>query len=263
MNRKIVLLISCFFFFLVAMLLFFTDFNSYRDFPEIKKKGILRVVMLKSPFTYNKDNDTIRGFQYELVKHFADSMGLKLKVSGENSLNESIDGLEKGQYDIIARNILITSELRDKVDFTRPILQNRQVLVQRSDSNVIRNQLDLAGKTLHVTKNSPYMLRIKNLAEEIGDTIYMVEHDKLSSSSQLLYMVSNGDIDYAVYDERSAHLYKISNLDLETPVGFTQIGAWAFRKESPGLEKALDDFLESFLQTEAYQKIYDKYYGAF
>ena len=58
---------------------------------------------------------------------------------------------------------------------TSPITLNKQVLVQRkesgengeNDSLYIRNQLDLAGRTLHVVKGSPSILRIQNLGNEI------------------------------------------------------------------------------------------------
>ena len=91
---------------------------------------------------------------------------------------------------------------------------NKQVLVQRkeigeNDSLYIRTQLDLAQRTLHVVKGSPSILRIQNLGNEIGDTIYIKEIDKYGSE-QLISMVAHGDIDYAVCDES---IWVCSNLD--------------------------------------------------
>ena len=72
-----------------------------------------------------------------------------------------------------------------------------------NDSLYIRNQLDLAQKTLHVVKGSPSILRIQNLGNEIGDTIYIKEIEKYGSE-QLISLVAHGDIDYAVCDESIA-----------------------------------------------------------
>lgn len=86
---------------------------------------------------------------------------------------------------------------------------NKQVLVQRKLENVpdsslfIKSQLDLAGKTLHVVKGSPSILRIRNLGNEIGDTIYVEEIEKYGPE-QLIALVAHGDIDYAVCDESIA-----------------------------------------------------------
>jgi membrane-bound lytic murein transglycosylase F len=40
---------------------------------------------------------------------------------------------------------------------------------------MIRNPLELGGKTVHVQKNSAYVSRLRNLMEEIGDTIIIKE----------------------------------------------------------------------------------------
>lgn len=239
MNKKIYLLTSTFLLMLIAAVFLFIDFNEQRDFDKIMKKKTLRIVV----------DDSIDDFHHELVKHFADSMGLKLYVTIERDLQKSIAGLQKGKYDMIVRSILVTNELREQVDFSRPIQFNRQILIQRNDSTLIRNQLDLAGKTIHVAKNSPYISRIKNLSEEIGDTIHIVE-TQLADNSQLLFMVANGEIDYTVFDERFAKLHAIPNLDIETPIGFTQLEAWAMRKDTPELQEAVNQFLEHFLKTQ-------------
>ena len=97
------------------------------------------------------------------------------------SFNKRLEGLADGKYDVIAYGILATSELKDSLLLTTPIVLNKQVLVQRKLENVpdsslfIKSQLDLAGKTLHVVKGSPSILRIRNLGNEIGDTIYVYD----------------------------------------------------------------------------------------
>lgn len=124
------------------------------------------------------------------------------------SFDERLKGLSKGRYDVIAYGILATSEFKDSLLLTSPIILNKQVLVQRkevgeNDSLYIKNQLDLAGRTLHVVKGSPSILRIRNLGNEIGDTIYIKEIEKYGPE-QLIFMVAHGDIDYVVCDESIA-----------------------------------------------------------
>ncbi|MDL2262749.1 transporter substrate-binding domain-containing protein [Bacteroidales bacterium OttesenSCG-928-I21] len=260
MNKKYLMLSSLFFVLFAVVLLFFSDDDGKKDFSEIKNRGTLRVVTKESPLCYIVENDTICGFQYDLIKHYADSVGLELELTVENDLKKSIKGLRKGEYDIIARNLLVTTALRRKIDFSKPILLNKQILVQRADNEkLIRSHLDLAQETLYVTQDSPYILRIKNLAHEIGDTIYTVELEN-TSSAQLMQMVENGEIDYAVCDQRIAQLYKTPELDIKTDIGFVQLEAWAFRKNSPELEESINSFIDSFQKTETYKKIYKRYF---
>ena len=152
---------------------------------------------------------------------------------------------------------------------TSPITLNKQVLVQRkesgengeNDSLYIRNQLDLAGRTLHVVKGSPSILRIQNLGNEIGDTIYIKEIAKYGPE-QLISMVAHGDIDYAVCDESIARTAadSIPQIDINTAISFTQFYSWAVSKQSPALLDSLNTWLDKFQKGKEYRRIYKKYY---
>ena len=213
------------------------------------------------------DGDTISGFHYELIQAFARDKRLKAEITPVMSFEERLEGLSEGRYDVIACGILATSELKDSLLLTSPITLNKQVLVQRkengeNDSLYIRNQLDLAGRTLHVVKGSPSILRIQNLGNEIGDTIYIKEIGINNGSEQLISMVAHGDIDYAVCDESIARAAadSIPQIDINTAISFTQFYSWAVSKQSPALLDSLNTWLDKFQKEERYQKIYKKYY---
>ena len=219
-----------------------------RDYPEIKEEGILRLVTEYNQSGYYVAGDTIEGFQYEL------------------SQAESFDMLEDNKCDIVARNIPITSEIKEKYLFTEPIILDKQVLIQRTEKannglKPIRNQLDLAGKTLYIPKDSPAQLRLQNLGHEIGDTIYVIE-DELYSGEQLAIMVAKGDIDYAVCDQQIAVLSQkqLPEIDIKTDISFTQLQSWAVRKDSPILLDSLNSWLDQIRKNGTFDKIYKKYY---
>ena len=179
-----------------------------RDYAEIAASGILRAVTEYNSISFYADGDTVSGFHYELLHAFAHSKGLKPEITPEMSFSKRLEDVQKGTYDILANSTVVTTEYKDSLLFTRPIILNKQVLVQRkpekeNDSLYIHSQLELARKTLHLVKNSPAILRIHNLSNEIGDTIYIKEVEKYGQE-QLLAMVAHGDIDYAVCDESIA-----------------------------------------------------------
>ncbi|MBF0759836.1 transporter substrate-binding domain-containing protein [Dysgonomonas mossii] len=244
-----------------------TTGNDFRDYPQIQHEGVLRVVTDYNSVGYFVLGDTIAGFNHDLIELLQKNIPLKIDIQLESSIDKSMDGLRTGKYDIVARNIPVTSELRDSVNFTEAIAQNRQVLIQRKkkyNDNIepIRSHLDLAKKTLYVPAKSPVILRIQNLAHEIGDTIYIKE-DPAYGSEQLAMMVASGDIDFAVCDEKvAANIAKTSpEIDYSTFVGFTHLEAWAVRKSSPVLLDSLNVWISRIKGTEAYNKIYKKYYN--
>lgn len=237
-----------------------------RDYAAIAKEGVLRVATEYNSISFFVDGDTVSGFHYELIEAFARDKGLKVEINPLMSFEERLKGLSEGQYDIIAYGILATSELKDSLLLTSPIVLNKQVLVQRkesgeNDSLYIRSQLDLAKRTLHVVKGSPSILRIQNLGNEIGDTIYIREIEKYGDE-QLIAMVAHGDIDYAVCDESIAEAAadSLPQIDINTAISFTQFYSWAVSKESPALLDSLNTWLDKFNKEEEYRKIYQKYY---
>ena len=126
-----------------------------RDYAEIAANGTLRAATEYNSISFYVDGDTLSGFHYELIEAFARDHSLQVAITPEMSFNERLEGLAEGRYDVIAYGLLATSELKDSLLLTAPIVLNRQVLVQRKmdspdDSLFVRSQLDLAGKALNV-----------------------------------------------------------------------------------------------------------------
>lgn len=240
---------------------------SPRDYPEISQEGVLRVVTEYNPTGYFVDGDTILGFQYELCQAIARVSGLEVQMQLEMTLDKSFDLLNRQAVDVIARNIPITTEVKEHYLFTEPIILNRQVLVQRTakanhDIQPIRNQLHLGKKTLYLPKNSPALLRLRNLEHEIGDTIY-VHEDELYSDEQLIIQVAKGDIDFAVCNQQNAEqlLNQYPEIDIQTDISFTQLESWVMRSDSPLLRDSLNCWLERLKADGTYKKIYNQYYN--
>ena len=238
-----------------------------RTYEEILQSGIIRAVTEYNSLSYHAREDTISGFHYELLQAFAKSRNLKVEITPEMSLAKRLEGMENGEYDILANNVLITSNRKDSLLYTRPILLSKQVLVQRkakdeNDSCYIRSLLDLSNRTVHLVKESPSLYRIQNLSNEIGDTIFIKEIDKYGPE-QLIAMVANGDIDYTVCDESIAKavIHNFPQIDIETAISFTQFYSWGVNKHNTMLLDTLNVWIEAFKQTEEFQILNKKYYN--
>ena len=234
--------------------------QSPRSYEEILHSGVLRAVTEYNSISFHVQSDTLEGLHYELLQAFARDKGLKAEITPEMNLRKRTEGILNGTYDLLANNVLISSERDDPILFTDPILLSRQMLIQRKDSTRINSLLELARKTIHIVKGSPSILRIQNLSSEIGDTIYIKEVEKYGQE-HLLDMVANGDIDYAVCDEGIARktIHDLSQLDIETPISFSQFYSWGVHKENTIFLDSLNDWLNTYKQTDAFQKLMKKY----
>jgi membrane-bound lytic murein transglycosylase F len=242
------------------------------DLDIIKEKGKIIVLTDFNSTSYFIYRGQPMGYQYELLQELADYFGLQLEVIVSNNLDHSFNKLEDGDVDLIAANLTITKQRKQIMDFTIPHSKTRQVLVQRKpagwetldkkslESSLIREQLDLAGKTVYVQANSSHAFRLKNLSDEIGENINIVETEE--EVEHLISLVANGEIDYTVSDEDVARVNQkyYRNIDVETPLSFHQNLAWAVRKNSGKLLTEVNKWLEQFKQTREYKLIYAKYF---
>ncbi len=240
--------------------------SQIHDLPSIMKSGRLSVLTDSSRLGFATNGDSVYGFQYEIVKAFADTLGLELVMTKQSDLKACMEDLKSGDYDIIASFIPITSEWKKEALFTMPLFTSRQVLVQRLNPDTIKTKFitkhfQLLNDTICIPYNSPYKMRLNHLSDELAGPIHILEIKDLSSE-QIVKLVSDGKIKYTICDEQFAKRLKIQypNIDISLPIGFEQQQAWVVHIKSPLLLAKLNEFLEDFIGSEAYWDIYRKYF---
>lgn len=234
-----------------------------RDYEGIIKSGVIKAVTEYNAVSFYVEKGKVRGFDYELLEAFANEKGIKLEMTPEMSFEKRLEGVSKGQYDMIALGTATTSQLKDSLLFTHPLAIGKQILIQRTDNEKhIKSALDLAGKTIYAVKESPAIMRINNLMNEIADSIHIKEISEYGTE-QLLAMVSAGDIDYAVCDEMTARAYigNYKNLDIETSISFNQFYSWGISRKAPVLLDSINSWLDRYIETKEYKALYDKYFN--
>ncbi len=150
-----------------------------RTLADIRQQGTLRALTDGSSTGAARDSDGLwRGFQYEILKRFADSLGMQLAVTPVDDLSRCIGELATGHYDLVAAAMPPTVQWGYALDFTRPLMLSRQMLVQRADSltgqGTIMQQHQLAGDTVYIPQGSPHRMCLQHLSDEIADTIYII-----------------------------------------------------------------------------------------
>lgn len=237
------------------------------DLLHIRQAGILRAVVDYNSTNYFVYRGKPMGFKYELLQELSKDLGVKLQILVSNDLGETFDGLINHRYDVIAKSLTVTQQRSKEIDFTVPLLQTSQVLVQRSqledtgDSIYISSALELAGKKVHVQKNTTYYRRLLNLSDEIGAKINIVE-DTIYGVEQLVERVAEGEINYTICDENVAKLNKTyyPNLDVSLKISLPQNIAWGIRKGAPEWKKYLDTWITRFKKTRKFKQIYYRYF---
>lgn len=240
------------------------DIEHY-DLPQMKDSGELVVLTLNSSISYFDYRGEPMGFQYELAKQFAQSLGVKLKVKTARNTKELVHMLQQGEGDLIAYPLPISKKLKDSIAFCGEDIITHQVLVQRNSTKNLKaltNVTELIGKNIYV-KPGKYLNRLKNLNKELGGgiLIHEVSNDSITIED-LIMQVSNGTIDYTICDNDLARLNKTYyiNLNISLPVSFDQRASWAVRKTSPLLAEAANEWHKTNMTSPAYKASTKRYF---
>jgi membrane-bound lytic murein transglycosylase F len=240
------------------------DIDHY-DLTHMKDSGVLVALTLNSSISYFDYRGEPMGFQYELAKHFAQSLGLKLQMKTARNMEDLVHMLLRGEGDLIAYPLPITKEFKDSVDFCGEDIITHQVLVQRNGNKsqkALTNVTELIGKDVYA-KPGKHLDRLINLDKELGGgiRIHEVTNDSITNED-LMMQVANGTIDYTLSDNDLARLNKTyyPNLNTNLAVSFDQRASWAVRKTSPLLCEAADRWHKENMTSPAYKASAKKYF---
>lgn len=245
-----------------------------RDLDGIRESDTLRAITTYSSTSYFIYRGQPMGYEYELLTRLAEHMDLELDLVIAEDLDKMEEMLHEGVGDIIAHGLTITSDRRERIAFTRPHIRTTQALVQRMPDNwremkrheieaeLVRDPIDLLGKTVHVRENSSYYQRLLNIEEETGSDIDIVLAAGEHETEELIKMVAEGDIDYTVADRHLARINQTyyDNIDVATNISYEQEIAWAVRHTSPNLLAKVNMWLDTMQQKDEYYVIFNKYF---
>jgi membrane-bound lytic murein transglycosylase F len=264
LNFKIVKKISKFvsILFLSTFLLFGcqpTEKNA--SLQRIIERGYINVGTIYGLTSYYLEAEDAAGFEYELVKNYADSLGVDLKVVPSYSLEELFDKLESGEVDILAAGLAVTEKRRQQYDFSPSYDSISQKLVFKQGNIRPRDIDDLTGNLLIMAHSShdENLTQLKNSNQELTWQV----SDEFDSEELLLKVLSD-EIDYTVIDSNTLAVNR--RYYPEISIGFTikkpQPLAWAVKKNNDqSIYASLVEFFGRVHHDGTLLALDDKYYG--
>lgn len=124
------------------------------DFSAIKDKGYAVVGLDDTfvPMGFKDDKGQIVGFDVDLAKEVFKRVGVEVKFQPIDwSMKET--ELNSGNIDLIWNGYSITDERKEKVAFTKPYVENRQVIITLKGSD-INSKGELKGKKVAAQNGS-------------------------------------------------------------------------------------------------------------
>ena len=226
---------------------------------QIQTLGEIRVVTLNSPTTYFTDASGEMGFEYDLVSHFADALGVRLNLQVADSVHEAIDWVQRGHSHLGAAGLAITAQRQRLVKFSRPLRRVVPQLVYRMGSGKPSDLSDLTG-VLRVSLDSshPEILFIRQ-----GEHRELTwEETADASPEELLRLVAEGELDYTVAnsDLVSINQRYYPQLRVAFDLSEGQDLGWIFAHNDHRLHADVELFLQAIQDFEL-ARLRDRYFG--
>ena len=231
------------------------------DLDRIKKRGVLRVVTRNNAATYYLWRGELLGFDYELVRRFADKQGLRLKIIVPEGRDQLLAMVRDGQADIAAASLTITPERRrNGITFSAPYNHATELLVTRNDDPV-SSIAELAGRTVVVRRSSSYRNTIRKLQKQGIDVKLKAAPENLETE-RLIARVARGEYDLTVADSHIVDIEQTWRDDIRAAfaLGEPRPHGWAMRQSNPQLKKAVDRYLKKSYRGLFYNVTYAKYF---
>jgi membrane-bound lytic murein transglycosylase F len=237
--------------------------NQPSTLERVKEEGVLRVVTRNSPSTYFQDRNGETGFEYELLKRFADELDVELKVEVANSLADLFARLNAIDGPVLAAPGLSISRARAaEVQLSRPYLQVVPQVIYRQGTERPRRTRELAGRQILVLRDSRHAELLAEMQSLLPALTY--EESDAVEVADLLRMVDEGETDLTVVDSNELAMNQVYlsqirvGFDLGEPLGLR----WAVAGgEDRSLLELIDPFLAKAEESGLVERLYERYYG--
>jgi membrane-bound lytic murein transglycosylase F len=236
------------------------DATYLADLEEIKKRKVLRILTRNTATTYFIYKGEQLGFEYELAKEFAKTLGVRLEVVIPPTREALLEYLAAGRGDLIAAGMTRTPEREKRFAFTTPYQYVSELLVVPAKDAKTRGIGDLKGKAVSVRKSSSYYETLASMRDTVGFTIALLPEEL--ETEEVLGRVGAGKIAATIADSNIVQLEQTYNSAIRSagPLGDVVEIGWMVRQNQPDLKAAADAFIAKLYKGTFYNLMISKYF---
>tara|TARA_R110002073_G_scaffold10313_2_gene49914 strand:- start:26724 stop:28154 length:1431 start_codon:yes stop_codon:yes gene_type:complete len=257
-NKSIIVLARLLFICLLAILNACSDNLSQLE--RIKSRGTLRVALIATPPLYFPDESLIKGYDYEIIASYAQSIGAKLEIIRVNTIGEIIAQLKQGKAHIgIAGN---SPDYPDENILGSTSYEESEWHVIGNRKNILPKSFDdITPSTVIVAKDSKPALVLSDIKPK-HPSLYWLELPH-GNNRQVLEQVNLNNFKLSII---SADVYKYYRyLYPEIKIAFTLTkqypSRWFTHKdEDISLSNSINGFINRQKQNGKLEQRYNTYY---
>jgi membrane-bound lytic murein transglycosylase F len=229
---------------------------------QVLELGELRVVTRNTPTSYFIGPDGPAGPEYDLVRDFADEIGVELVMETVDNVSEILPRLLEGRAHMAAAGLSTTASRREYLNFGHPYNSVDMHLIYKLGTGRPRSIEDLVGRSIEVIAGSSHSEMMASLAAAYPGLEWSENADV--EVVDLLQKVATGALEFTISDSTEfniqRHFYPdlrvVLDLDVGDPI------AWAFKKDAgDSLLLRADEYLIHAGRSGFLAQVNDRYFG--
>ena len=244
--------------------------------------GMVKQRFIRAGVTFNRtfyfvDRGAPYGLAYEYLMRFEEQLNKKLNT-GKLKVHvvllpmprdELIPSLNAGKIDLVVAQLTVTPERQKIVEFSHPTRSNVNEVVVTAPGDPSPGSIEaLSGQRVFLRKSSSYYESVQTLNQRLKERnsppVEVIPASESLEDDDILEMVNAGLVPATVVDNFVADFWKqvYKDIAVHDTLQLRSGGnlAVAIRKNSPMLEKALNEFIDGFGLDSAIGRMLNEHY---
>ncbi len=229
---------------------------------QVLELGELRVVTRNSPTAYFVGPDGPAGPEFDLVREFADDLGVTLVVDTVDNVSEITPYLTSGRAHMAAAGLSMTESRLEYLNFGHPYNAVDMHLIYKLGTGKPRSVEEVIGRPVEVVADSSHSEMMRSLSEVYPELAWSENAD--DEVAELLKKVALGEVDFTIADSTEfgiqRHFYPDLRVALDLKINDPI--AWAFpRGDDDSLLARADEFIIRSDRSGLLAQVNDRYFG--
>lgn len=206
------------------------------------------------PFEFGDPPD-FKGFDIDLINDVAKRMGLDSVVIKPTSFDTIFTDVAQGKFDVVISAATITKERQQTVNFSQPYYESEQALLV-PDGSDIKTVEDLEGKNVAAQNGTTGLDFAKN---ETGAS----QVRGYPNGPAAIAALQAGQVDATIIDQpvaADAVAKGQTGFEIATNIPTGEFYGIAMAKDTPELEKAVNDALSEIKKDGTLNDIYNEWF---
>ncbi|MBA2781043.1 membrane-bound lytic murein transglycosylase MltF [Billgrantia kenyensis] len=249
---------------LLGVILCLTPYRHFKPasgvLETVLERDFISIHTRNTPTTYYEGRHGPTGFEYELMRGFADFLGVSLTLDASHHIQSALEAVRR-EGDLAAAALPLDLAQPDLI-YSRPILELQPLLVYRRGLPPVTGIDGLAGLNIGTIRGAGTDRVLRELQAEHPELGWRESSEV--EVAELLSQVESSDLDAAVVFEHQFRNNRIFFRGVERgfPLGQPLSMAWAFpAKGGLGLQQAANRFLHDLQRDGRLDKLVARHFG--